>query len=71
MNDTGISIGAKVTAMIRNTIAAHHTSRAVLIRSTNVNYRAEALIDNCEFNNNTVGLLVGGSLDRTAFAHDD
>jgi len=62
MNDTGISFTSKVTGTIRNTIAANNSSRAVLLRSTIANMRTEAMIENCQFNSNTVGLLVTGTL---------
>lgn len=61
MNDTGITLGSKVYATISNTTAVSNTSRAVYVRSTNANQRNDVTIDNCNFSNNTAGLLVGGT----------
>src|SRR5262249_26556649 len=55
-DDTGISLTGKVLANIRNSIFANNTSRGIHIRSTVVNQRAEALVDNCQINYNTAGI---------------
>jgi hypothetical protein len=60
-NDTGVAVGAKVIATIRNTVAANNTSRGIQVRSTLSGLRAEALIDNCHLTNNTVGLSTSGT----------
>jgi hypothetical protein len=61
LNDTGIILLGKVSAEIRNSILAGNTSRGLQIRSTTANWRAEALVENCQFNHNTVGILVGAT----------
>ncbi|HEY0461390.1 MAG TPA: right-handed parallel beta-helix repeat-containing protein [Pyrinomonadaceae bacterium] len=61
MNDTGIMISGKVSAEIRNSIFAGNTSRGLQVRSTAANWRAEALVDNCQFNHNTAGILAGAT----------
>jgi hypothetical protein len=56
-NDTGVAVGAKVIATIENSVIANHTSRGIHVRSTFANLRAEALVDNCQISNNTLGLV--------------
>lgn len=57
-NDTGIALGNKSISSITNTVANNHTSRAVSIRASVAGMRADATIDNCVFNTNTVGILL-------------
>jgi len=60
-NDTGVQVGSKVVATIRDSIVANNTSRGIYVRSTGTNQRAEALVDNCQITNNTVGLATSGT----------
>lgn len=60
-NDTGVSVGSKVLAVIRDTIAVNNTSRGIQVRSTVANQRAEALVVNCQLSHNTVGLNASGT----------
>lgn len=61
LNDTGIQVGSKVVATIRDTIASNNTSRGIQVRSTGMNQRTEVLIDNCQLSHNTVGLGTSGT----------
>lgn len=60
-NDTGVSVGSKVLAVIRDTVAVQNTSRGIQVRSTAANQRAEALVINCQLSHNTVGLNASGT----------
>jgi hypothetical protein len=56
-NETGITLNGKVTANIRNSILANNASRALMVRSTVARYLADAVVDNCQINSNTVGVM--------------
>lgn len=60
-DDTGIFVNGKVTANIRNSVMANNTSRGLQIRSTVSGQRAQATVENCQFNHNTAGILVGAT----------
>lgn len=60
-NDTGISQNGKVFTNIRNSIFSANSSRGLNVRSSILRYQSEALVDNCQFNNNTVGILASAT----------
>lgn len=60
-NDTGISVGSRVVATIRNSVIANSTSRGIQVRPVIANQRAEALVDDCLITGNTIGVAATGN----------
>lgn len=65
-DDTGVFLTGKVSANVRNSIMANNASRGLQIRSNALRVLTEATVENCQFNHNTAGILVGATNNGVA-----
>lgn len=59
-NDNGIAAFSKVLMNVRNSTIAGNTVNGIWIRPTIANTLTEVIVDGCQINHNTVGILAAG-----------
>jgi Right handed beta helix region len=60
-NEMGINAFNRVLMNVRNSTIAGSTTTGLWVRSSTANFMGEVIVDNCQINHNTIGILANGT----------